>query len=233
MFLNNFIKLIVFASIWFCSLLLYSANIDMGLSYSKNISEKKGIDISYKFEPSKQIDLTFEGGFKYFKDDNETTSDNGFISTGYDTAVSDKWHFWLFEKISYDRLREINYENHLGFGVKYVFVSTNTSKIDFSTGFLYDRTEYEDGNVKNKIRMSNRFRYNLKPADKMGIYFVAFYQPDIADFKDYIITSNFTVTYILSERLSIKFKVEDSYRSYALTDYYNDLYTNLIFSFSF
>jgi hypothetical protein len=231
MCLNKLARLLFFVLLLFIFYVdSYSASVDLGLSYSKNTTEKKGVDISYKFEKFK---LNFSGGFMYFKDEKEVTSNNGFISTGYDTQLSGKWYLWSFDKLLYDRVQQINYENHLGAGIKYVFVDTDALKTSFSTGFLYDRTVYEGNKDKNKIRISNRYKLLWLPYKKVNVNFISFYQPDIANFADYIITSEFIISYILSDRLSIKFKLEDTYRSYTLSDYYNDLYTNLIFSFNF
>lgn len=207
-----------------------SSNIDLNLNYNKNISEKKGVDFSYKIN-YKKADIG--GGFRYFKENDSVTSNKGFFSLDYNITLSDKWGFWLFDKLSYDRIQKINLQNNLGSGIKYSFTNSKTYKSDISLGFLYDRTDYEEKKSTNKIRLSDRLRFEKDINEKTKIYFLAFYQPDIADFKDYIITSNLSISYALSQKISLKFKIEDTYRSKTLTDYYNDLYSNLYFSFNF
>ncbi|MCX7647768.1 MAG: DUF481 domain-containing protein [Elusimicrobiales bacterium] len=207
-----------------------SSNIDLNLNYNKNISEKKGVDFSYKIN-HKKADIG--GGFRYFKENDSVTSNNAFLTLDYNITLSDKWGFWLFDKLSYDRIQKINLQNNLGSGIKYSFTNSKAFKSDISLGFLYDRTEYEKKKNTNKIRLSDRLRLEKEINEKTKIYFLAFYQPDIADFKDYIITSNLSISYMLSQKISLKFKIEDTYRSKTLTDYYNDLYSNLYFSFNF
>lgn len=220
---------IFFVFVFSINFIYCESQIDLGVGYSKNISEKKGVDLLYSYDGF----LNFNLSFKYFKDEKKTTSNNGFFLINYNPAINKIWSMWLFERISYDRIQRINAENHVGAGVKYIIKDTEKVSFDESLGFLYDVVEYEGGENKNKIRISNRLRFKLIPFDKLEISLNIFYQPDISNFKDYIITSNFYISYLISERISIKFKLDDNYRSYTLSNYYNDLYTNLALSFKF
>ena len=210
---------------------LYSKNeIDLSLKYFKKTKDNKGIVLSHKYEKSKFITKT---DIKYFKEGKNTSINEGSLSINYDQKLKEKYYIWYFNKNSYDKIKNIEFETLMGGGLKYLIINSQDILFDISNGLLYNKTAYRNFKDKEQIRNSLRIKLKLIKEKLYEASFITFYQPDVSSFKDYIINSTFYLNYFLTDKISIKFKIEDTYRSYTYTNYYNDLYIDLLLSFRF
>jgi hypothetical protein len=149
--------------------------------------------------------------WNYGKIANIVTVDRGVLRFGYDPEISNNWSFWLFNQTGYNNPRGIIVENLLGAGPKYTFVKTQNISASLSSGIIY---HYEDGpnGSRNLARLSVRPKAKISDS-KASISFVGFYQPNLEDFGDYIITAKLISEHKVTERMSMKLILSDEYRS--------------------
>ena len=209
----------------------FAGTFDMGLNYASGISNKKGVNTSFEV---KKGSFSFGLDFNYAKQDGLTSQDNMGFGIGYDKKVSKKWSYWLFNLSKYDRMQKINIENFCGGGPKYTFIETKKLTIlSLSSGFLQHYIDYENIENKNLIRFSGRLKTSFMIVEDMSFYFSGFYQPDMADFNNYIIRIITGLSHSITKTISLKFKVHNLYRSVTEAKKNNDFTSTLALSVNF
>ena len=194
----------------------HSAEIDLGATEHDGSFDSQayhaGINASGK-------EFSFNAQWNHSKIFNVVSVDNGSLRFGYDTELLNPirlqsynhWGLWIFEQVGYNNIRGIHFENLLGIGPKYIFIRTPLMSASLSTGIIY---HYEDGSTGKR----NLARLSIRPKVKVSggsttVSFVAFYQPDIEDFKDYIINAKLVSEQKVTKTLSLKLVLTDEYRS--------------------
>ena len=209
----------------------FAGTFDMGLNYASGISNKKGVNTSFEV---KKGSFSFGLDFNYAKQDGLTSQDNMGFGIGYDKKVSKKWSYWLFNLSKYDRMQKINIENFCGGGPKYTFIENKKIKtLSLSSGFLQHYIDYANVKVRNLIRFSGRLKTVFMITDDMSFAFSGFYQPNMADFDDYIIRITADLSHSITKTISLKFKVRDLYRSVTEAEKNNDFTSTLALSVNF
>lgn len=223
--------------------LAHGAELDVGLSFLKGVSDKTGVDLSLKAETGI---LSGSAKIKYAEQDGDLSENQGQLQVGYDPVLSGQWSLWFYDELGYDTVRDISLENFAGGGPKYVLHESAKAKYSVSAGYLNHYRELADGTTEDMHRLSFRFKARqwlyldviLPARDKIvgsgpEINVVVFYQPNVEDFDDYIMTGELSVKYGLSKQTSLKLKVEDKYRSTAIADAKNELRTVVALSINF
>ena len=149
--------------------------------------------------------------WNYGKTADIVSSDNAYLKLGYDPALSAKWSLWFFNQTGYNKVRGIEIEDFLGVGPKYTFIKSKKVSLSMSTGLIFHYISDTMG-VRSVKRMSWRPKASYQ-GEMASVSFVAFYQPDIDDFNDYIVTGKIITSYKISEVTSIKIVLNDEYRS--------------------
>ena len=198
------------------------AEIDLGATEHDGTIESQTyhLGVNIKSENSYAI-----AQWNYGKVSNIVTTDNGSLRLGYDTELLhptklhsfNHWSFWFFNQTGYNNTRGIVIENLLGAGPKYTFIKNEmvsaiwNYSISLSTGIIY---HYENGayGKRNLGRLSIRPKARIAD-DNTSVSFVAFYQPNLEDFGDYIITGELVSQHKVTERMSLKLVLTDEYRS--------------------
>lgn len=145
--------------------------------------------------------LDFNATYSYGETGGLVSTDEGEISIGYDPIISGYLRLWFDERVGYNKVMGIKFENFVGFGPKYYAINDGKRKLSLSTGILY---HYQEGDEEGNGRYSYRVKYG--DAWIAGVYF---YQPNMRDSSDYITEGKLEVK--LSDVLSVFYKEE--YRS--------------------
>ena len=197
---------------------LSATSIDLGTSLDSGAVDSRTLVLNAETEiyrlvslyaPSWRADVEFNDPIvlktelQYSETEGDVVKNNGFFRAGYDPRLDETWSLWFFEEIGYRRLVDHETENFAGGGIKYRFFK-NTS---VSFGGLHHYLEIENLGTKNVGRWSLRF----KTKNSWG-GIVIFYQPDIRDYRDYILRSEAYIKHQLDNRY-IKFSINDQYRT--------------------
>ena len=168
-----------------------AGNIDLMWEQSNDYGVKsyvKGIDFT-----DKTGQATIDGYYRYGKTEGIVSQDEGELGINYDPPLNDRWSLWLDERVSYDKVLGIDFENNIGFGLKYyVYKGKDEAdediKFSLSAGVLYQFTswncaEYETCYQEGTGRYSYRAKFS-----KLKLHLAYYYQPNINDASDYIST---------------------------------------------
>ncbi len=188
-----------------------AGELDLGLSYLSGITEKRLLAISLQAEKG-----TVSGSteIRYAQEEGAVSENGGHIRLGYDPKISERWSLWFLDQLGYDERRGIDLENFAGGGPKYTFEMLDSKlKTSLSAGLLQHHIRYEDDPVTNTARLSLRPKLRYQISNDLSFRLVAFYQPNIEDFEDYIIIGETSLKYDLTKKAGLKIKVEDEYRS--------------------
>ena len=221
---------LVIASVFLPASVSFAGNFDVGLNYAAGISEKKGLNTSFDIQEGS---FSLSGGFKYSKQDGKTSQDNLGLSLGYDANLGGKWALWMFNFSEYDRVQKINFENSFGAGPKYTFINSKNLVLSFSGGPMQYHADYETAKSRNSLRLSGRFKMGWIISPDMRFNVLSFYQPNLADHKDYLTRTMADLSHTITKTVSLKLKLEDYYRSRTEAQKHNDFSSTLALSVNF
>lgn len=182
----------------------HAGNLDL-LYGGSNVQGVKShtADIGFSDKISDKIGIS--GYYRNGKTDGVVTQDEGEIDLQYNPKINDKWSLWLDERIGYNKVLGIDYENDLGVGLKYYLFQSMDTKLSLSSGILYQYTPEED---------HGRYSHRVKFSSNDIVSVVYFYQPDINDSSDYITKLNCDVRLAkIKDNISILLNYKNDYRS--------------------
>ena len=213
-----------------CPAVVFAAELDIGLSYSEGVTNTRSINSAFVMEKK---ELNISGKIRYAKQNGNVSQSDGRLRLGYDPELTNRWSLWFFEQPGYDEKREIDLENFAGGGAKYMLAGKEHFEASASAGALQHHTQYKSGKTTNLARLSFRPKMSWMIDDSFSFSAVAFYQPSVETFKDYILTGEANLKYSITKRVGLKLKIEDSYRSISMTDENNNFAAVLALSLTF
>ena len=200
---------ILFLNLWILLSISLAGSIDIGSSLISSINDANSLYLNYE---STFGSCEFSSKFRYEKTNDIETQNNLYFKFGYDSLVNEKWSLWLFDEAGYNKIQGIDLENFAGAGPKYTFLNTKTRKVSISFGYLPHFQQFEDYS-----KTTNRLSLRLKGKDYVEkdyeIKIILFYQPNLEDFDDYLLSGEFFWKYRLVGSTSVKISVTDQYRS--------------------
>ncbi len=164
-------------------------------------------DVSFSDKISDKISIS--GYYRNGKTDGVVTQDEGEIGLHYNPQINEKWSLWLDERVGYNKMLGIDYENDLGVGLKYYLYKRDEIKLSLSSGILYQYISMAGNDEENHGRYSHRAKFG---SDIVSL--VYFYQPDIQDSSDYITKFSGDVRVAkIKDNISILLNYKNDYRS--------------------
>ena len=172
-------------------------------------SSTKGVDFA---DESGVTEI--RGSYRYGKTDGIVTQDEGELGIDYNPPLNDRWSICLDERVSYDKVLGIYFENNLGFGVKYYAYKKEEIKFSLSAGVLYQFASWNCGEDATCEQVgTGRYSYRAKFINEK-IYMAYYYEPNVSDGSDYISTfiSEVEVATV-SESMTLIWSYENEYWS--------------------
>lgn len=131
--------------------------------------------------------------------------ENEFIQRQNIGYEKEKWYLFTTHQYNYSLLRKINSDNWLGVGGGLNF-PYDWGKISLSYATIYQRSEYFNNEYKELFRHSVRAKFKIE-IKKLSFSSEYFFQPNIINFEDIIITGNSKLTLLTNK--SINFVIQD------------------------
>ncbi len=157
----------------------YAGQFDV--SYRASSSENSSgytSSVDFKEIIAKRVELS--GRYRYGKTNSIVTMDEAEFRAGWDPEINDRWSWWMDESFGYKKGLGIDFQNKLGFGLKYYIYKKKSAVFSVSGGVLYDLVFMND-------KKDGFGRYSIRPKANMGtVSIVYFYQPAMGDMDDYI-----------------------------------------------
>lgn len=174
-------------------------------------------------------DLSTQSSFAYGEAENEA-GEAFVVKRAWDLEVSLDWHPFarlspfVFGQGESSFERRIDFRYNAGGGGKYTFIRTEESRLDLSLALLAEQTFVSDDlpsatDVDESVlaRWSLRFRGDRELSDgRVVLSTENFYRPVFGEYDDYVLESRSSVSYALSEIISLKVSFLDTYDSRAV-----------------
>ena len=168
----------------------------------------------------------FSGNFRYSEVDKATVEEKGYLRCGYDPEINDWLSLWFFEEVGYNNKIGLEFENYIGGGPKFRTRLKDVGTASISVGFLCHHSRFSGSSRVERVRASLSGKLFLR-SGAMEFALISFYQPDVENLDDYILTGETSLRYALNDVVGLKFTIEDEYRS-AMDE--NELITTLSLS---
>ena len=211
-------------------------NLDIGMDYlsgnDKSLSYMLGAGINL----GKDVSLTSRIRHTEFND--RTIKQQGFIRASCDPEITKVWALWFYEQFGYDQVKKIELEHFIGGGVKYIVHESDKTKYSLSGGYVKHSQRLRSPESTNdvhrwscRLKVKSRSKYFTLFGSEMSA--VLFYQPNIEDFDDYLVTGELSFFYDLLKTVRVKLAVEDYYNSVPTVGQENEFLTSLSLCLSF
>lgn len=212
--IERFIRaMLIIALFAFLSALLsrsaQGAELSLGLNYLSGQHDTRSLNLGLNM-PLRNDKAIFSSKLRYGKHDDEIVQNQGYVRLGYDPSLTKTWSLWFYEQIGYDKPKDIDFESFIGGGPKYTFYQSDTSKASASFGYLY---HYQEDKQVNRLSLRLKGKNKLDLLGLFDLFAVAFYQPNIEDFDDYLADAEVGLSIAILDDLRLKLSIEDHYRS--------------------
>ncbi len=204
-------------------------NWNFEISASSTINSGNVNDLSLKnAETIKRNDslISYELNYKFVYNKKDSEETNKGTTAGFKTDLFQygKWSpYWAMEYFSNKYKGYDNKWSALA-GVKYrIYNKPDTCDYSISTAVVYDNVDYtpEENTLDNEVyRLSIRPKIKQKIGETLYLLHNTFYQPNLKDFRDYLITSTTKLENKLGKKLYLQISFEYEYRSKVPTEDY-------------
>lgn len=154
--------------------------------------------------------FVFSGGYGWNK--GEQFSNELIAHLRNVERLNDWIQFEAFLQFDYNKKRKLLSREIAGAGLRYKILTTENFKFRLGTAYFYEIENYDlnENSIHKKNVNTHRlstystFEYQIK--EGVGFLSVTYIQPDIAEFSDYRLISENTLTFDISELISINVK---------------------------
>lgn len=175
------------------------------------------------------LEFSSQATFRYGEAENDA-GESFVVNRAWDLEGSLDWRPYaavspfFFGQIASSLQRRIDFRYNVGGGGKYTFFQNDRSRVDLSLALLAERT-YRDEAVTEEAdresllaRWASRFRARHQlSGDRVTLSTENYYRPVFGEFGDYVVESRSTVSYALSEIVTLNLTFRDIYDSRAVS----------------
>lgn len=155
----------------------------------------------YEFELSALI--------RYGKNEDRVIANDQRGTVKFDWRPDDDFSPFTFVSASRDRIRRIDLKVNGGVGAKWTFFRRQRSKVSWSLAAVLDHENLrlEPGDTtresRSVVRWSGRLKVDHEFGERATFQHITFWQPEVADFGDYIIEMSNSLSSPLAGRISL------------------------------
>ncbi len=198
------------------------ASVFFGNTEQTTVTSRAGVERS-----DSTWEVSADGGYSY----GEATEEGGAtfvnkrswrLGAQLDHRPFDRWSPFVFANAAGSLEQRVDLRTDAGIGAKYTWVRTEPTRVDLSAAVLAERLEPRPDpeaplvETESLARWSLRFRarHTLIP-DRLGVSTVNFWQPRIDALDEFLFTSESSLSFQLTEVVSVKLTLLDTYDSEA------------------
>lgn len=157
-----------------------------------------------------QNELRLGAGLSYGETSGETTTESASAVGQYNWLFSERAYGFARLDALHDSIADIDYRFTLSPGVGYYFIKNDRTKLSAEVGpsFIYEKQGGETTGYL-ALRLGERFEHKL--SDRSRIWQSAEILPQVDDFDNFIVNAELGVESDLTEKLSLRAYIQDSY----------------------
>jgi len=191
----------------------WSTSASFGLSLAKGNTDNMLINgnlLSSKKWDKNEVDLGADG--TYGETDGTKSAENMHGFGQYNRLFTEKLYGLLRVDALYDNIAEIDYRVTVSPGAGYYLIkNTNTFlRVEAGPGFVFEKVSGQTDDYTT-LRLAERFETKLN--DKAKLWQFVEWLPSVDDFSDYILNAEIGIETGLSDKLSLRTYVQDTFDS--------------------
>ena len=212
-------------------------NVDLSFKYTQNTRSvwqvSNNISLLYR---QKKLTHLFLNSISLVRSNNSDLVNYGYAHYRLIHMLSEKraikWE--SYSQIQYNSVQKIKQRVLVGSGLRFKIVDSDSLQFNFGWSMMYEYEETTIPEYSNVIRNSNYLSLNWKISKNWEFKTITYYQPSIADFGDFRISNESTISHKLTENFSIVARVNFLYDSRPPIEVpVNNLNTSLLLRYKF
>ena len=173
--------------------------------------------IQLEFQYHKKIFISLSK-FNFVKAGGQRFINEGFQHLRYNSFLNESLTFEAFAQVQYNESIQLKLRGLAGSGLRFKLLSKKENRIYLGMAYMF---EYNEENVGERIlyshdnRISAYLSINVKPTNTMTFVSTTYFQPKINRFEDFRLSSESSLYFQISKRLSFKTSFQSTYDSRA------------------
>lgn len=187
-----------------------SGNIELGLNFVQNINNVFQTQNSSQFQWNKDGHslMSFNALNLTVFNDSKVLND-GVQYLRYSYHFKDFLDLETFGQVQYNEIIKIRGRYLMGIGPRlHIFDSEKDSvKLHMSIHYMREYEEETTGRINRHHRLNNVLSFGWPINDKVNLNMIAYYQPDMQNFKDFRFSSEASIQIKILKRLTFKYSM--------------------------
>lgn len=181
-------------------------NIDLNFKYTQNTNSIYQIsnNISLLYRKEKLTHL-FLNNITLVRSNKSDLVNYGYAHYRLIHMISEarfiKWE--SYGQIQYNSVQKIKQRILIGSGLRFKILNQDSLQFNYGWSLMYEYEETTIPEYSNTVRNSNYLSLDWKISELWEFKTIIYYQPSIADFSDFRISNEATISHKLSQRFSI------------------------------
>lgn len=193
----------------------WTGNLEFMFNLVQNVNQV--LTMGNKFDLAYQKDVNsylFMNEFNFVRANNKNLERNSYQHLRYKKALNPWLSAEAYAQTQTNQMIGLKFRGLLGAGPRFRVFDNDSMKIFVSAKWLYTYEETTDEtlrNIKNRLSLYGSLLYYKEKNFSFDLVF--YYQPDIIDFSDVLIQSEFKAEWMITRKLAFRFALSENYNS--------------------
>jgi hypothetical protein len=184
----------------------WKGNIDLNIRFTSNVTSiwqiTNRVGIQYKHKRNTHLILS---DLNIVRTPNQDYINYGYLHYRYSYILQENPNIYLegFTQTQYNTVQKIKSRTLVGGGLKFKILGNDSINLNTGWTFFYEYEEVTTPEFSSVVRNSNFVSFNWSISKAWDLKTIIYYQPDIADFRDFRITNETSVSHRITEHISV------------------------------
>lgn len=188
--------------------------IDLGFDFVKEerdiVSLRNTVHVQYT--TGKNLYLLLNR-FDLIKADRETLQNSLLQHLRFDRKISSLLQGEVFAQLQYNRVIRLKLRFLTGAGFRLLLIDKEPFKTNTGLLYMFEHEEIVDGDTGRFHRLSGYIAFTARLCENLNLGSTTYYQPRLDDFKDWRLSSESSLLFNISEKLSLNIQFNIMYDS--------------------
>lgn len=185
----------------------FTGSASMDFSLKKDANEYFGLqtNIHVQYKMNKHLVL-LKNDLEFQKVEGNKFANKGISHLRYNYKLFPKIRWEAFVQAQYNKVSKVNFRGLLGTGPRFKLSESENYNVYLGTLIMYEQEELEDDitPIQRDIRGSGYLSFSLYPTSNITVVSTTYYQPKLAHFSDFRISSQTSLLIKMFEDFSFK-----------------------------
>lgn len=192
---------------------------DLGFTYTEGNSETSNLSVAGRLVHKAPVQRwTFSLSFLRASADGEETANRGETSAKYDYFPAPRFFFFGRGAASFNEPAGLDLRLAPAVGAGYQLVTTGRTSLSGEAGVSWIRDAFADGTSDEAVHAVVSESFTLAVSETTDLEQSLSYQPKAADFGDFLLAGEASLTTMISDAVGLKVTVRDEFDSEPFVD---------------